>query len=468
MVQRPEQLSLTAVQISPRSFKRQLATVLDALAESQHRATILAKLPQGKQWLEDLRKYRQAIAPTPDIYLFCRRSPDYLDWLTVVPIPQAHPMQGEYSLVVISEAIALMIQGHREIITVPTNGNVSSADGEPSEGIENSSRVRFSITFQKSAIAETLSEFRRVIQTSLLEHTHQPALKALATHWEARLHLPDQSDPAILDAILQKQAENQEKLQQKAQGYRRQAQTASSLSTQNEALINTLRLKDDFLSTVGQELRTPLSTIKTALPLLASPNLKPPQRQRYLDMISRECDRQSRLINGVLNLLQVERSLATATPDPIRLFDVVPGVVSTYQPLAQEKGIRLAYTVPNTLPLVCCPESWVRQIVIHLLNNSIRYTEAGGEVWVTANEEGEDTLALNVKDTGVGIPASELPHIFEHFYRGRQLNQEEEGAGLGLTIVQQLLLYCNGQISVESQPSMGTHFTVRLPLYHGD
>jgi len=217
---------------------------------------------------------------------------------------------------------------------------------------------------------------------------------------------------------------------------------------------------------VGQELRTPLSTIKAALPLLSSPNLKPPQRQRYLEMISRECDRQVNLINGVLELLHVERTVMTAQPEPINLFDILPGVVSTYQPLAQERGIRLAYTVPNNLPAICCPETWVRQIVIQLLSNSIRYTASGGEVWVTVQPGEDDMLTINIRDTGVGIPQNELPHIFEHFYRGRQVNADDDGVGLGLAIVRQLLVYCDGQISVESQPEVGTHFTVKLPLHH--
>ncbi|NEQ45402.1 MAG: ATP-binding protein [Leptolyngbya sp. SIOISBB] len=103
-------------------------------------------------------------------------------------------------------------------------------------------------------------------------------------------------------------------------------------------------------------------------------------------------------------------------------------------------------------------------MVIQLLSNSIRFTDAGGEVWVTAQAGNKDTLTINIKDTGVGIPQNELPHIFEHFYQGRQASSDEDGVGLGLAIVRQLLVYCDGQISVESQPNVGTHFTVKLPL----
>jgi two-component system phosphate regulon sensor histidine kinase PhoR len=144
-----------------------------------------------------------------------------------------------------------------------------------------------------------------------------------------------------------------------------------------------------------------------------------------MDMIcSHECDRQSALISGVLNLLQMETSIRHTEPVPLLLSETVPPVVSTYQPLALEKGIMLAYTVPDDLPPVSCPAAWVRQIMIHLLNNSIKYTESGGEVWVTARRK-MTLLEIEVRDTGIGISASDLPRIFEHFYRGRNLPQDE-------------------------------------------
>ncbi|MEO1210797.1 MAG: ATP-binding protein [Cyanobacteria bacterium J06638_20] len=465
MVQRKETPSYApniSTQVSPRGFKANVEIVMKALMAQGISATILAKLPRGSSWVEDLRQYAQSCQPQPRIYLLNRTLPRSADWFTPVLLPTDHPMQGEYELVVVADAVGLMLSGHRvdQLISV-----VDTA-GETADATETLPKVEFSISLETASMQRKLSQFQTIFQASLRDNPENTALSELVTHWDEQLQVPDYTSPALLNMLFMQQAKHQERVRNQARQYRREAMTASSLTTQNEALLNTLRLKDDFLNTVGQELRTPLSTIKTALPLLASPNLKPPQRQRYLDMISRECDRQSSLINGVLDLLQLERSLSIATPEAVKLFDIVPGVVSTYQPIAQEKGIRLAYTVPNNLPSVSCPESWVRQIVIHLLNNSIRYTESGGEVWVTVQEEDEDTLILNLKDTGAGIPANELPHIFEHFYRGRQTSQYEEGAGLGLTIVQQLLLYCGGRISVDSQPSVGSHFKVRLPIYH--
>jgi signal transduction histidine kinase len=142
-------------------------------------------------------------------------------------------------------------------------------------------------------------------------------------------------------------------------------------------------------------------------------------------------------------------------------------VVSTYQPLAEEKGIMLAYTIPNNLPKVACPDAWLRQIMIHLLNNSIKYTASGGEVWVTARQL-DQGVQIEVRDTGVGITSTDLPNIFDYFFRGRNLPPDaDEGAGLGLSIVQQLLMVCNGTIMVNSQPNSGTTFLVQLPLHQG-
>jgi signal transduction histidine kinase len=239
---------------------------------------------------------------------------------------------------------------------------------------------------------------------------------------------------------------------------------AAALQLQNQELLNTLRLKDEFLSNLCQELRTPLTNMKTALTLLNSPQLKPPQRQRYFQLLNTECDRQNSLITGFLDLMELERAVEPTALQPVRLCDIVPGVVSTYQPLAQEKGIMLAYTVPVELPAVSCPSSWLKQIVINLLHNSIKFTSTGGQVWVRSRLQG-DYAQLEFRDTGIGIATSEIPKIFDRFYRIRAVaHGDVGGAGLGLTIVQQLLLRCGGSISVKSKLGEGSVFNVLLPI----
>ncbi len=148
--------------------------------------------------------------------------------------------------------------------------------------------------------------------------------------------------------------------------------------------------------------------------------------------------------------------------ESVRLSEIVPGVVSTYQPVAQEKGIMLAYTVPTELPSVWCVSGGLRQIVINLLHNSIKFTPDGGEVWVRARIQG-DYVQLEFRDTGIGIAENEIPKLFDRFYRVRTAATEDYGgAGLGLTIVQQLLLRCGGSISVKSKLYEGSTFTVQL------
>jgi two-component system, OmpR family, phosphate regulon sensor histidine kinase PhoR len=217
---------------------------------------------------------------------------------------------------------------------------------------------------------------------------------------------------------------------------------------------------------VVQELRTPLTNMKTALSLLGSPSLKPPQRQRYIQLLNTECDRQGSLIRGLLDLSQIEQSANTAM-QPLTLSEVVPGVVSNYQSLAQEKEIALTYSIPEALPNVACLLPWLRQILVNLLHNSIKCTDKGGSIVVRAKRQG-DYVQIDVQDTGVGIAASEIPKIFNRFYRVRAQGVEDtSGAGLGLTIVQQFLLRCGGSITVNSRLGQGSTFAILLPIYGG-
>jgi two-component system, OmpR family, phosphate regulon sensor histidine kinase PhoR len=165
----------------------------------------------------------------------------------------------------------------------------------------------------------------------------------------------------------------------------------------------------------------------------------------------------------VLDLVQLEGAIEQTPMEALRLSEIVPGVVSTYQPLAQEKGLMLAYTVPEDLPPVACFSPWLRQIVINLLHNSIKFTASGGQVWVRAKQQG-DAIQMEFRDTGIGIAATEVPKIFDRFYRVRQ-SGDDTGVGLGLAIVQQLLIRCGGSIAVRSKPGEGSVFSVALPLY---
>ena len=242
---------------------------------------------------------------------------------------------------------------------------------------------------------------------------------------------------------------------------------SSALASSNRGITSTTRSSASevtplFLKTAAQELNNPITTIKTALTLLSSPKLKPEQRERYLLMISQACDRQSHLINNVFELLALQLGPQTTALEKVQLSDLVPGVVSTYQPLATERDILLAYTVSNQLPPVLALEAHLKQVLISLLSNSIQFTKNNGRIWVTAHHRRDGKVALVIQDDGQGIVPSALPQVFNSFYRSTS-----EGSGLGLTLVQQLLVHCGAAISVSSIHGKGTAFTILLGTYQG-
>ncbi len=240
------------------------------------------------------------------------------------------------------------------------------------------------------------------------------------------------------------------------------------METTSDPNLNLGEFKDELIAHLMQELCTPLTNIKTALKLLESPALKHLQRQRYLELIRGECDRQNSLIHGAVRLLALERSPEQVGIEAIQLAQIIPGLVSTYQPLAEEKGIRLGYMIPDDLPKIYCVEMWLRQITIELLHNGLKYTSVDGQVFVKASVQGE-YVQLEFRDSGIGISSAEIPRIFDRFYRVRNLPDEENnGAGLGLTIVQNILLRCGGSISVVSQVGAGSKFRVLLPTRKKD
>ena len=227
--------------------------------------------------------------------------------------------------------------------------------------------------------------------------------------------------------------------------------------------LNLGEFKDELIAHLMQELCTPLTNIKTALKLLESPTVKQLQRQRYLELIRGECDRQNSLINGAARLLALERAPEQRGIEALQLSQIIPALVSTYKPLADEKGINLGYSIAKNLPTIYCVEMWLRQISIELLFNGIKYTRTGGQVFVRASIQGE-YVQLEFKDTGIGIAPTEIPKIFDRFYRVRNLPGEyNNSAGLGLTIAQNILLRCGGSISVVSQVGAGSKFRVLLP-----
>ncbi len=501
--------AVTALQVSPATLKAISDALINLLIEQEISALVWAKLPRAEAWWDGLNRY-VSLGIAKGAYYFGiqrdetdeidshntpngtvtsgdanRTEPDLPPAIASIQLPPEGLFRREYFLIIWSERFKGAIFAHR-----PRSAHAAkSSDLGPSmngigtyghaphlldTGPDRKQLLLAIHTFDVATVDQSLLALGSAIATEpavsiTMNHAESESLataRALTDQWATWQQAMGTAPSTIplLEALFTKDLQYQEDLWHRSTAYRKQAEQVDVLQQQKEELSNTLQLKDDFLNTVGQELRTPLTTIKTALSLLSSPNLKPPQRQKYMDLIAKECDRQSSLITSLLNLVQIDQTSEPTVLPALRLVEVVPGVVSTYQPVAEEKGIRLAYTIPEDLPAVACMSNWVKQIVINLLHNGIKYTPSGGQVWVRAKQQG-DYVQLEVRDTGIGIMQTEIPKIFDRFYRIRQAADESSGAGLGLTIVQQLLLHCGGSISVKSKVGEGSVFNVLLPIH---
>ncbi len=447
--------------LSPASFLSLLSSQIDLLIEEEVRATLWVKLPPGKIWRSEIQRYCSWLGNSANIFNYyvgdvasdnkasgsnSLRSKNNITPFeqngipfTNIELKREHQLQREYFLIAQSPRWFSLILCHR-----------------PRKNLRK--QIASKIKINKKHFLLTITNFEQKIIYSALEAIEKDTVKSNSTSTIVDVNSNSTTESTLIAKFFTKQLQRQEEIQ-----YHRINNRLFKLKQQNQKLENNLQLKDDYLSSVCQELRTPLTHMKTALSLLNSPSMKNTQRQRYLQMLSSQCERQNSLIHGVLDLAEIERNLEEMTLEAVHLSDIVPGVVSTYQPIAHEKGIMLAYTVSNELPSVWCVRGGLKQILIHLIANSIRFTSSNGQVWVRGRVHGK-YVELEVRDTGVGIPEHEIHKIFERFYRVRSgATEDSTGAGLGLTIVQQLLWRSGGFISVKSKLSEGSTFTVSLP-----
>lgn len=247
----------------------------------------------------------------------------------------------------------------------------------------------------------------------------------------------------------------------------RQARLYQAAQVQVRELERLNRLKDEFLSTVSHELRTPISNVKMAIHMLRTATTEE-KRQRYLEILDAESTREAELINDLLDLQRLEDACYPITFEVIRLQDWLPGIIEPFQAriTVHEQILDVSYP-SDLLPMVADPVV-LRRILAELLNNACKYTIPAGEIYLRVYQE--SNLGLNLSSTTVftlrnraNIPHSELPHIFEKFYRVPNADPwKRGGTGLGLALVQKLVEQSGGTIKAESTDGW-TSFTVRLP-----
>ncbi len=230
---------------------------------------------------------------------------------------------------------------------------------------------------------------------------------------------------------------------------------AGSLSEQEQ-------LRRNMVGDVAHELRTPLTNLRGYLEAARDGLITPDTA--LVDNLYEETMLLSRLVTDLQELAQAEAGQLTLVRQPTALAALVEQAIGMLHPRADAKDITLRVNLPDDLPQLDIDPERIGQVLRNLLNNAIAYTPEGGEIGVSAARQ-DDRVTVSVRDTGEGIAAEHLPHIFDRFYRAdRSRARASGGAGLGLAIVRQLVLAHGGNIAVESVPGRGTVFTFTLPV----
>jgi signal transduction histidine kinase len=226
------------------------------------------------------------------------------------------------------------------------------------------------------------------------------------------------------------------------------------------------RLKSNFLATMSHELRTPLTSVigysEMMLEGLGGP-LTAEQRE-YLGIIMEKGENLLQLITSILDISKIEAGRIRLVLSEVDPAQIMRDAVATILPLARKKGLRVSCE-PGTLPRMHCDREKVRQCLVNLCSNAVKFTPAGGTITVSAEPAPGERLALRVADTGIGIGEEHITRVFDVFYQvDGSSTREYGGAGLGLAIVKSFIEAHGGEVTVRSQPNAGSTFSVVLPL----
>ncbi|MDO4576070.1 MAG: ATP-binding protein [Planctomycetia bacterium] len=239
------------------------------------------------------------------------------------------------------------------------------------------------------------------------------------------------------------------------------------------------RVKSDFLATMSHELRTPLNSILGFSEVLGSIKSLDDRQKRYVGNIQKSGRMLLAMINDILDLAKMESGRMEIHLTDFSMEYIIGAQCDMARPLAEGKNISLTHTVPAGIPLVRLDQNRVQQILNNLISNAIKFTPEGGvvKIVVTPENVGENgeicpetsRLLIQVTDTGVGMTEDDLKTIFDKFRQGSSATggdmttREYSGTGLGLSIVREICKLLHGEVTVESQPGVGSTFSVRLP-----
>ena len=236
------------------------------------------------------------------------------------------------------------------------------------------------------------------------------------------------------------------------------------LGAQAAVAIENARLfqQSDLIAEFVHELRTPLASLSTATYLLLRPEMSREQSDQIVNNIHNETLRLNSLASSFLDLARLESGRVQFRKTRFSVADLIYECRDVMMSKAQETNVQIRVDVPSDMPLMEADRDKIKQILLNLTSNAIKYNRPNGSVIITGSFTDAE-LTINIQDTGLGIPEDSIPHLFEKFYRVREHEGKASGTGLGLSICKQIIQGHNGRIEVKSKMGVGTSFSVHLP-----
>lgn len=243
---------------------------------------------------------------------------------------------------------------------------------------------------------------------------------------------------------------------------------ADQISRREEELHEIDDLKSEFVNSVSHELRTPLTTIKTLVKVLQVNKIDKREQAEYLETIAEECDRQIEFVQKLLDLSRIESGAHRPKFDATNIDNLLADVAESHGRAVASRGLELHHENWSAI-VVETDASLLERVISSLVENAMKYTPEGGTISLSVEQKPTE-VEISIDDSGCGIAAEDVPHVFERFYRGRSLesvsSSEVSGTGLGLYLVRTMVSQLRGAIAVVSPvpgKTKGTRFTVTLP-----